>query len=296
MTTLVRRLIILAIGLLAGICVWPLAELILYFQGDFPSYLAFLPVLGAIIGAVMGAFFGAAEGITTRIRGRLAAGMALGAAIGLAGGALGALAGQAVLWITGNLFLRSYRSFQLVVLPVSRAVGWAVLGIFVGVVEGVRARSPKKIAIGAIGGLVGGLVGGFALEYSRLAMPHVAWSRLLGLAILGMAIAGFYALIERGMSFGVLRLLSGPRKGKEYLVNQGRIRVGRARGNEIALPEYGDLGEVQARIRVRRGEVTLTNLDPAVPMLVNDQQAEERRLRLGDVIRIGSARFYYRYE
>ncbi len=296
MTTFIRRLIMLALGILAGICVWPLAELVLYFQAGFPSYLVFLPALGAIVGAVMGAFFGAAEGITSRITDRLAGGMALGAVVGLAGGALGALAGQAVLWVTGNLFLRSYRSFQLVVLPVSRAVGWAVLGVFVGAVEGVRAGSAKKVAVGVLGGLVGGLVGGFALEYSRLALPRMAWSRLIGFVILGGAIGVFYGLIERGMSFGVLRVLTGPLKGKEYLVNQGRMRIGRSTRNEIALPGYQDLGDVQARIRVRRGDVVLHNLEPGVPMLVNEREAGEQRLKLGDVVRLGSARFYYRHE
>src|SRR5512137_2458306 len=178
MTTLARRLIILALGLLAGICAWPLVELVLHSQASFGSYRLFLPLLGAATGAVMGAFFGAAEGITSRVKSRLANGILLGAAVGLAGGAIGFLAGQAVLWLTGNLILRSYRDFQLVVLPVSRAVGWGVLGMFVGAGEGVRAGSPKRILVGVLGGLVGGLLGGFVLEYSRLVLPRIAWSRL----------------------------------------------------------------------------------------------------------------------
>jgi len=296
MTTLARRLIILALGLLAGVCVWPLVETVLYFQGSFSSYRTFLPLLGAVTGAVMGAFFGAAEGITSRVKSRLANGMLLGAAVGLAGGALGFLAGQAVLWLTGNLILRSYRDFQFVVLPVSRAVGWAVLGVFVGAVEGVRAGSPKRILVGVLGGLVGGLLGGLVLEYSRLVLPRIAWSRLAGLVVLGLAIALFYGLIERGMSFGVLRVLTGPLKGKEFLVNQGRMRIGRSRRNEIALADYGDLADVQARIRVRRGDVVISNAEPRVPLLVNEQRAQEKTLRLGDVVKLGSARFYYRHE
>jgi hypothetical protein len=296
MTTLARRLIILALGLLAGICAWPVIELVLHYQGAFGSYRVFLPLLGAVTGAVMGAFFGAAEGITSRVRSRLPNGMLLGAAVGLAGGALGFLLGQSLLWVTGNLFLRSYRDFQLVVLPVSRAVGWAVLGMFVGAGEGVRAGSPKRILVGVLGGLVGGILGGFVLEYSRLVLPRIAWSRLIGLVILGLAIAFFYGLIERGMSFGVLRVLTGPLKGKEFLVNQARMRIGRSRRDEIALADYADLADVQARIRVRRGEVLLTNVQTSLPMLVNEQRTAERALRLGDVVKLGSVRFYYRFE
>src|SRR5512142_332720 len=200
MTTLVRRLIILALGILAGVCVWPAAELVLTLQGGFPSYLAFLAVLGALVGALMGVFFGAAEGITSRIKARIPNGILLGAIVGLVGGAVGALVGQAALWIIGGMILRSYANFQWVVLPVSRSIGWAVLGMFVGAGEGIRAASPKKIVVGVIGGLIGGLVGGAALEYSRLLLPHIVFSRLIGLVILGLAIAFFYALIEQGMS------------------------------------------------------------------------------------------------
>ena len=296
MSTLARRLIILALGLLAGLCAWPVVEVVLRTQGSFASYRLFLPVLGAAAGAVMGAFFGAAEGITSRVKSRLANGMLLGAAVGLAGGALGFLAGQAVLWLIGNFFLRSYRDFQLVVLPVSRAVGWAVLGVFVGAGEGVRARSAKRILVGALGGLVGGLLGGFVLEYSRLVLPRIAWSRLIGLIVLGLAIGLFYGLIERGMSYGVLRVLTGPLKGKEFLVNQGRMRIGRSRRGEIALADYEDLADVQAKIRVRRGDVVLTNVQPRLPMFVNEQRAVEKSLRLGDVVKLGSARFYFRHE
>ncbi len=295
MTTMSSRLIILALGFLGGLAAWPAAELILYSQGAFPSYLAFLSLLGAVVGALMGAFFGAGEGITSRIRNRIPAGMLLGALVGCIGGALGALVGQAALWLIGGIFLLSYRDMQWVVLPVSRAIGWAVLGVFVGAGEGCRSLSPKKIAVGVLGGFLGGMVGGFALEYSRLLLPGFALFRLVGLVILGLAIGFFYGLIEQGMSFGVLRILAGELKGKEFFLTERRIRIGRSPRNEIALPAYEDLADLQADIRVRKGEPVITNLDPSVAMLVNEEKVKERKLKLGDVIKIGSARIFYKY-
>ncbi|MGO9412301.1 MAG: FHA domain-containing protein [Spirochaetia bacterium] len=295
MTTMSSKLIILALGFLGGIAAWPAAELVLYYQGSFPSYLAFLALLGAVVGALMGAFFGAAEGITSRIKKRIPTGILLGALVGCLGGAAGALVGQAALWLFGGIFLLSYRNMQSVVLPVSRAIGWAVLGIFVGAAEGVRALSPKKIAVGVLGGLLGGMVGGFALEYSRLLLPGFALFRLLGLVILGLAIGFFYGLIEQGMSFGVLRILAGELKGKEFLLTERRVRIGRSPRNEIALPAYEDLADVQADIRVRKGEPVIKNLEPKVAMLVNEEKVQERKLKLGDVIKIGSARIFYKF-
>jgi Inner membrane component of T3SS, cytoplasmic domain len=295
MSTLARKLILAALGLLAGAAVWPAAELVLHFQPRFASYLPFLAVLGALTGLLLGAVFGSAEGITSRIRSRIPTGMLLGALVGLVGGAVGLLAGQAALWLFGEAALRSYRSFRTVVLPVSRAIGWGVLGLFVGVGEGVRAASLKKAAVGALGGLVGGLAGGFALEYATLVLPKLAYPRLLGFLILGLAIGVFYGLVERGLSHGVLRLLAGPLKGKEFLLNQRRLNIGRARSNQIALPGYA-MADRQARIRVRRGEVSLVNLEPRVPVLVNERKVEETRLKYGDVLAIGPAKLFFKYE
>jgi hypothetical protein len=296
MSVSVRRLILLALGILAGVAAWPAAELLVWLQGGFPSYLVFIATLGAVVGVLMGTFFGAAEGITSRVKPRIRSGMLLGALVGLIGGAVGLLAGQAALWLIGEIALRSYRSFQYVVLPVSHSIGWAALGLFVGLAEGIRAGSGKKMGIGMLGGLVGGLLGGFALEYSRLFLSQVAFSRLIGLVILGIAIGGFYGLIERGLSLGVLRVLTGALKGKEFLLNQNRLRIGRSRRNEIALPAYEDLAERQAEIRIRRGEVVLASLDPKLPLLVNDRKVQERKLKYGDVFRVGSAKFYFKYQ
>ncbi len=296
MTVTARRLIICCLGFLGALCAWPLAETVLFSQGRFPSYLSFLTVLGAATGAAYGICFGAGEGISSRIRIRILTGMLLGAASGCVGGAVGMLVGQAALWLTGDVILRSRGDFRSAVLPVSRAIGWAVLGLFVGAGEGIRAASPRKIVVGVFGGLIGGLAGGLALEGARLLDPAVTWWRLGGFVLMGLGVAFFYALIERGMSLGVLRVLTGPLKGKEYLLNQPRLRLGRARRNEIALPPYDDLAPVQARIRITGGEPMLTNLEPGVPLLVNERRVETCKLRLGDVIRLGSARLLYRHE
>jgi hypothetical protein len=294
MSILVRRLIILAIGVLAGVAAWPLAELIVYDQGHFPSYLVFIPVLGAAVGAPMGAFFGAAEGITSRVKARILPGVLVGALVGLAGGAVGFLAGQAALLLIAEVAMRSYRSFQQVVLPVSRSIGWGFLGIFIGMVEGLRARSGKKTAVGILGGLVGGLAGGFVLEYLRLFVPGFRYTRLVGLVILGVAIAVLYAIVEKGLANGVLRVLNGALKGKEYLLTQSRLRIGRGRRNEIALAPYEGLAERQAEIRIRRGAATLVNLEPRVPVLVNEKPVREHRLKYDDVIKIGPVKLFYR--
>jgi MFS family permease len=298
MSTGWRRVILLCLGILGGVAAWPLTELIVGAQGSFPSYLLFVAALGAAVGLLMGAFFGSAAGIFARVGSRIVSGMIIGAIVGLIGGIIGLLIGQAALFLIGGLFLDldAYRSFQTVGLPVARAIGWAFLGIFVGAAEGLRAFSGKKIGIGIVGGLIGGLVGGAALEYSRLYLPPALPSRLIGLIVLGMAIALFYGIIERTMAFGTLRVLNGRLKGKEFILNEGRIRIGRAKRNQITLEPYENLADRQAQIRFRKGEALLTNLEPKYQVLVNDQPVKEHRLKYEDVLKIGSAKLFYSYE
>jgi hypothetical protein len=294
MSATVRRLIIVSLGLLAGLAAWPLAELVLARQAGFPSYLVFTACLGAAVGIPMGAFFAAGEGIISRVKAKLGAGLLLGAGLGLAGGIIGALVGQAALFVSAEILLRSYRSFRTVGLPLARALGWACLGIFVGMAEGFRAGSLRKILVGLAGGLVGGLLGGAALEYARLLLPRPLAARLVGLMVLGLAVAACYALIERGASQGVLRLLNGRQKGKEFPINQNRVRIGSSGRCEITLAAYENLADRQAEIRLRRGEAVITNLEPGRGLLVNDRPVTEQRLKFGDVIKIGSAKLYYR--
>jgi hypothetical protein len=296
MNTGLRRVILLCLGLLGGLAAWPLAELIVANQVRFPSYLLFVAVLGAAVGFLIGAFFGSAAGIFARVQSRILAGVLLGALVGLIGGSIGLLFGQAALFLIGSQFMRSYRSFQQVVLPISRAIGWAFLGMFVGLAEGIRAGSWKKIWIGFLGGLLGGLIGGFALEYSRLYLPAQIPARLIGLIILGLAIGLFYGIFERGMAVGILRVLNGKLKGKEFLLNQARVRIGCSKNNEITLAPYENLADRQARIRIHKGEVKLTNLEPKNPILVNDEPVKEQSLKYEDVLKIGSAKLFYIYD
>jgi hypothetical protein len=109
-------------------------------------------------------------------------------------------------------------------------------------------------------------------------------------------VALFYGIIERGFAAGVLRVLNGALKGKEFLVNQRRARIGASTRNEIALPGYEDLAERHAEVRLRRGEVVITSLEPKKPVLVNDKAVEERVLKYEDVVKVGQAKFFFRYE
>ena len=283
------------LGLLAGLAAWPAAELILGLQERFPSYFSFGAALGGIVGIVMGAVFGSAEGITSHVKSRIPVGLAAGAIMGAVGGALGFVAGQGFFWFAANSMLESPESLGRWGLLISRSVGWAVLGVAVGMAEGFRAASGRKIMIGALGGLIGGLVGGAVLEYSQVFLPGFAYARLAGLLAFGAFVGAAYALIEKRMSRGVLRVLNGPLKGKEFVVNQNRMRIGQSRRAEIRLNGYRQVADLHAQLRAKGQDLTVRRREDN-PVLVNDREVEEHTFKYEDILKVGSAKLYYRYE
>lgn len=295
MTTAVRRLIILALGLLAGLAAWPIMETLVELQSGFPSFLSFTVFAGALFGLVFGAFFASAEGIISGNKRRIRVATLVGAGIGVLGGIVGFLAGQAALFLLGEMIFRRAREVSLIGLPIARAVGWALLGLAVGAAEGFRARSRLKIGMGVAGGLVGGLLGGVAIEYARLLLPNVSLARLVGLLLYGLLVSLAYALIERRLSHGVLRILNGGRKGTEFILNQQRFAVGSGDKNDIILSDYRKVAEQHAHIWAEGGELQIAPASGAT-LLVNDEKVSRTRLRYEDVIAVGTAKLFYKPE
>jgi len=301
MSTALRRIILTLLGLLAGVAAWPLMELVLSRQEVFPSYFLFSLSQGALFGLVLGAFFGSGEGLTAKEKGKILRGTLFGAAVGIVGGVFGFLAGQGVLFLVVQRAFASYRMQQLVAVPLARIVGWIVLGIFIGAADGLRARSPKRSIFGALGGLLGGLFGGAAIEYLRTFYPDLLYTRLIGLSLFGLLIGLFYSLLERGVSLGVLRVLNGSRRGKEYSFAQNRLSVGSGDRNDIVLPGYSGVEKRHARFLVRGKEVYIMPAERSTGqdnrVLVNERPVEkERILKYEDVIQLGSAKFLYKTE
>lgn len=295
MSTLKRKLVFCIIGLLSGLAAWPLAELILMAQPWFPSYLVFSICLGMVFGAVMGGFLGSSEGITLTIKPKIMPGIITGALVGVVGGAFGFLIGQGALFISGSMIFHSNKMQIAYGIPISRAVGWACLGMFIGIVEGVRARSWVKIQVGLVGGLIGGLLGGIVLEYFRIYIEVVIIARLIGLSILGLMIGLFYGLFEKRFSRGIFRLLNGKLKGKEYLLVQRNIDIGTAETADIHLLGYKRVSDIHAKMKIKKGEIYISSLDSKNQIKVNEKKVKEHQLKLDDVVQIGSAKFLFSY-
>ncbi len=296
MTTKKKRVLLSVLGVLTGLAVWPAAELLISYQHAFPAYAVYFTVLGGMSGLVAGGFFGSVDGILAVDFQKGLAGVLAGAFWGLVSGLLGFLAGQLFL----GFFLRFLAEPDTVppaaLMAAVRGGSWALFGLLLSLMEGVRRRSLHLILVGALGGLVGGLLGGAALPGLQWVFPGMIAARMAGFLLLFLLLGFFYSFFEWKLSWGVLCLLNGPRKGREYLVNQKRIRIGSDDFSDIVLQGYGGVRPEHANLAVRDGSLWIERMDDEASVLVNEEPAEEQELKYEDVIHLGKARFFLKVE
>lgn len=311
MTLEVRRLIQVALGVLAGLASWAPLELLSHLQSRFSGYLVYTAVSGAAFGLLFGAFFGGADGIIASRGRRILMGTISGALIGGAGGAAGFLAGQGVLFLVGERLAATVGEINRIALPIGRAVGWAILGACVGASGGIRVLSARKSLIGTLGGFAGGLIGGAIVEYGSLIFVGAPAARLVGLLVLGALIGLAYAWVEKRLSFGVFRVLNGPFKSREFILNQRRMVIGTGGGCDIPVPApeapgrggmpiirgYREVAGRHCRLLARGHGLFVQPLDGTVRLnektLSGGDTAAANPLKYDDVVACGEARFLY---
>jgi hypothetical protein len=294
--SLTMRIIFFAmIGIIGGMLAWPPAEVLISFQADFPSLLIFGIVIGGVMGLIIGGCFGMNEGILSHSAKKLKSGLIMGVIIGILGGIAGVLIGLQVGLFMGTSFFFAPASFKTIGYPIARALGWAAFGIFIGIVEGIRSKSFAKIKNGIIGGFIGGFLGGVVFEYSlKLFVPDVLYARLLGFIVLGLFIGIFYGFVENKLAQASFYLLNGRYKGKEYLLNQRQMTIGRDEQAEMSLSDYRQVSAKHASLHSKKDKVIIKNKNSKVGTYVNDKKVNESVLKDGDVIRVGEAQFLFR--
>jgi hypothetical protein len=281
-------------GIIAGLFAWPLAEGIIYFQSSFPSLLVFTIATGIVIGLAMGGVFGSSEGLLSMSGPKMWSGILMGIVIGIVAGIAGFLCAQAALGFIGTMFFNSSVSPKYVGMPISKAIGWAIFGACIGLVEGIRSKSILKVRNGLIGGFIGGVLGGLAFEYLRIFIADSMFARLAGLALLGLLIGIFYAFIELNFAKASLYMLNGELRGREYPITQGFTTVGSSPYTVIGAPGYDKVEDVHAEIKKKKNEFTVVDSGTKGGTFVNDEKVKEKKLDDGDVIRVGEAQFLFK--
>ncbi len=242
-------------------------------------------LLGFLVIAVTSGTTGAAIGLGLNVLGGMANGrwrqLARRALPGLLGGCIGGVAGGMV---GGVMFYCG--------LP--RAIGWMVLGLGVGVVEGVYDRSFHKIRNGLIGGAIGGLIGGLLFDwiYNLELTASGRSSRAAAFLVLGLLIGAAIGLAHVVFRVAWLTVVDGYRTGRQLNLTQLVTILGR--GDHLPLPFLGPANkDLEAEYLIIRrmpdGSYSVEDNHTKLGTRLNSQPvAGPTPLKDGDILRLGT--------
>lgn len=293
MSLTLKRIIMVVLGLMGAFLVWPCLLTLQYFQNSFHSYMLFSLAQGIIFGLVFGAIFGSFEGIVVSSRPKALHGLLFGALAGIAAGVIGVISGQSFLFYAADVISKTNPGVTGFSLIVANGIGWMLIGTFIAMIEGMRARSFRKLLVGLAGGIIGGIVGGITLQAFIYALPGNRLGLLAGLLLFALSLSFFYSFFENRFSFGSIKVLNGPLKNKEYHLVKTKMSVGSGNACDIVLNGYKGVEQLHALITVKKGRVSINAASKAHPISVNDARIEVTVLRREDVFAVGNAKFMF---
>ena len=258
------------IGGWAAFVAWLLAETLVLrgeYSVGFGQNVVSIALVGAILGAGLNLLAGLGNPQWKRQLYRLLAGLICGGIGGIVGSLL------------GNLFF---------LIGLSRAFGWAIMGLAIGSAAGIYEKSPSKCRNGVIGGAIGGLLGGFLFDHTGAGMA----ARATAFVILGGSIGALIGLTQLVLKEAWLTVVDGFRPGRELILGQTVTMLGR--GDHLALPFLGypgrDLESEHARIvRQTDGSFTLEDNRSRLGTRLNGQPIlVATPLKDGDLVKLGT--------
>ncbi|NQT36200.1 MAG: FHA domain-containing protein, partial [Planctomycetes bacterium] len=210
---------------------------------------------------------------------------------GAVGGAIGGFMGEVV---HGLLQAPPGGDPSTVAVVAAKTLGFLVMGMAIGVADGLFERSFVKIRNGLIGGAIGGAVGG--LLFHPLALLTASGtgmsSRATVFVMLGIFIGGLIGLAHVVLCQAWLTVLDGFGIGREMILTRTETVLGRA--DHLAMPFLGmsNRGIELKHARIVRGSgggYSIEDCGSQLGTIVNYQRINARQaLNHGDLIRLGS--------
>ncbi len=268
-------------GAVGGAIGWLPGELIALPQPNEPVWRYGLIVLYFVaVGGCIGAAIGSLDGVVNGVRRRALAGGATGALMGMVGGALGSLPGEFAFQGLSALGLG----------VVGRAFGWGVVGLFIGMAQGVYARDRARMVRGAIGGFLGGYLGGGMFETVSLVVAGGAASRWIACVLLGLFVGALAAFFQTWLAEARLVVISsGPQEGARYDLSKPKTILGRGDRDDFVLYAGEGIVAGHAVINQKPDGYWIAPLQPEHSVRVEQQVIQgERKLRPGNQISLGS--------
>lgn len=242
----------------------------------------------AFIACGLGLFMGLGEGVFYGSKEKAVKYAAMGAGISLG---IGFVSGYIAQWMYSSMLSEYASDFSAAFI---RGLGWAIMGLGVGVSVGLIKPEKKRMLFCALGGTGGGFVGGFIFNFITGALSigeddTGILPRAIGIIIMGLLIGLGIGLLEQFAKQAWLKVIRGEFEGKEYLVFAGTTSIGNNGKNTIVLFKDKLVGPHHCDIRLEGSKYVLVDCGTPMGTVVNGNRIVRHILRQGDAIAIGNS-------
>ena len=240
-------------------------------------------IWSAIIALMIGIFLGIGEGVFYGSAQKALLYAAVGALCSIV---LGFISGYLAQWMYATMLKDDSSAFALALI---RGLGWAVMGLGVGLSVGLIKPAGKRILFCVLGGIVGAFLGGFLFNFICDLIPNDIVSRGVGIVLMGLLIGLGVGLLEQFAKQAWLKVIRGEFEGKEYLVFAGTTSIGNNGKNTIVLFKDKLVGPHHCDIVLEGSKYVLVDSGTPMGTIVNGMKTTRHVLRQGDAIAIGNS-------
>jgi hypothetical protein len=262
-------------------------------------------LLFPLVAGLIGLFVGAVDGIICRLPRRSLLCGGVGLLVGLLGGFVCDIAAEVAYAPLTHLAVKQsadsssgLSTLGFVIQVFGRSLAWGMVGVAMGLGQGIALRSKRLLIYGLLGGVVGGLLGGMLfdpIDMIVLGPDKVSshWSRLIGLAVIGASVGAMMGIVELLARDTWLRMTQGPLTGKEFILFKDVMNIGASPRSDIYLFNDPQVANEHAIIRTVGDECEIEARQSTHPVLLNNNSTRRARLRHGDTVGIGRTIFVF---
>ncbi len=240
-------------------------------------------IWSAIIALFVGLFLGIGEGVFYGSKEKALKYGAIGAGVSVL---LGYASGYLAQWMYSSMLSDDPAPIAAALV---RGIGWAVMGVGIGLAVGLIKPELKRLLFCVIGGTCGAFLGGFLFNFIGEAVPNDMVSRGVAIVIMGLLIGVGVGLLEQFAKQAWLKVIRGEFEGKEYLVFAGTTSIGNNGKNTIVLFKDKLIGPHHCDIVLEGSRYVVKDCGTPMGTLVNGQKVTRQILKQGDAISIGNS-------
>ncbi len=170
-----------------------------------------------------------------------------------------------------------------------RAIGWALMGLGIGLAIGLIKPEKKRILFCSIGGTAGAFIGGFLFNYICDIGSNDVIARGVALVLMGSLVGVGVGLLEQFAKQAWLKVIRGEFEGKEYLVFAGTTSIGNNGKNNIVLFKDKLVAPHHCDIVQDGSKYVLIDQGSPLGTIVNGMRVSRHILKQGDSIALGNS-------